>query len=174
MKLKTTILSLAFLSLFFLFSCGDEKNNKSNQDDSATATITLDDGQELDFKSTFNTSASLMSQKFGIGFTNMNNGITVYMMIMSPKKLVPGTHDGYIKVSQMGKSNLIEETYDSHYNKGAETKKEGNSKLTITTMNSDLAQGTFSGTLYSKSGKKITIKDGVFNVKKKKRKNRKK
>lgn len=173
MKLKTTILSLVVLSLFFLFSCGDEKKNKSDKDDGATATIILDDGQELNFKSTFNTSASLMGQKFGIGFTNMRNGMTVYMMIMSNEKLVPGTHAGYIKVSQMGNSNLIEETYDSHYSKGAETKKEGNSKLTITTMNSDLAQGTFSGTLYSKSGKKIMIKDGVFKVKKKK-KNRKK
>lgn len=169
MKLKTTILSLAILFLSFLFSCGNGKENKSDKDAGATATITLDDGQELDFKSTFNTSVSLMGQKFGVGFTNINSGMTVYMMIMSNETLVPGTHDGYLKVSQMGSSDIIDESYDSHYHKGADTKKEGNSKLTITPKENDRVQGTFSGILYSKSGKKLTIKDGVFNVKTKKK-----
>jgi hypothetical protein len=164
MKLKTCILILTALCLSFLFSCGNGKEIKLDKP-SGTATITLNDGEELDFETTFTTNASLMDRKFAIGLSNSLNGMLIYIMIMSNETLAPGTHDGYISVKQIGNSNTIDETYNSHYYKGTETNNEGNSKLTITSMEDDSVQGTFSGILYSETGKKLSIKNGAFNIK---------
>lgn len=181
LQIKFKIIPLLLVIGLAFASCRNDKKGDSDldseqvdntstkdDDDGATATLSLADGKKLDFKSNFNNSASLMGQNLSIGFTNTYSGLTVYMMMMSHEALVPGNQNGYIKVSQAGDSDIIEETYSSQYNNESEPKKEGNSKLTITKIGKDFAQGTFSGTLYSKNGKKLTIKGGQFSFKKKK------
>lgn len=166
MKLKTLLFVLMLGFTFVNCSSSDDENTPpiTPEESSATATITLDDGQVLNFISTYNNNIALADKMFGLGLLNTNSGMYIYMMIMSNEDLAPRTHDGYIKISQLDRSDIIDESYDSHYNTNPETEEEGSSILTITAMGNNRIQGTFSGTLYSASGKTLLVENGVFEV----------
>lgn len=72
-----------------------------------------------------------------------------------------------IAIKNIAKDGALEEEYRSYYYESKEGK-EGDTRMKITSIGENHAEGTFTGTLYSKSNKKATI-EGKFNIKKKKK-----
>lgn len=157
---------LAIAGLMLLGACG-KKNKADTKDKGAigSAIITLDGGQEIKFKATFNTGTSLFERKLSVGLSNQGNGMLLTLLMYSGDPIEePGTYDGTITLRQQSKDDILKEQYRSTYYKDAETGEEGDCSFTITTLSEKRVQGTFSGTLYSESGKKATIGEGKFDI----------
>lgn len=164
MKLKTNILILGTICLSLLLSCkkeGKEEINGLN----GTATITLSNDEKMDFKTTFTTNISASDKKLAVGLSNSLDGIMIYLMLSSNETLAPGIHKGYIMIKPIDNPSLISETYNSQNYQKDEFSNQGYSELIITNMENHRIKGTFSGVLYSKTGKKIIVNDGMFDIK---------
>lgn len=163
MKLKTNILILGTICLSLLFSCKAENNEYKNELN-GTAKITLSNDEKIDFKTTFTTNISVSDKELAVGLSNSLDGIMIYLTLSSNETLAPGTHKGYIMVKPIDNPSLLSETYNSqNYQKG-EFSNKGYSELIITNMENHRIKGTFSGVLYSKTGEKIILNDGKFDI----------
>ena len=163
MKLKTNILILGTICLSLLFSCKEENKEYENELN-GTAKITLSNDEEIDFKTTFTTNILASEKELAVGLSNSLNGIMIYLMIKSKETLAPGTHKGYIKLKPIDNPSLISETYNSQNHQEGKFSNKGYSELIITSMENHRIKGKFSGVLYAKSGKKIIINDGKFDI----------
>lgn len=163
MKLKISILILTGFCLSILFSC---ENNKASylKEPNGSATLIFNNGEQLDFETTFITNVTLVDRKFEVGLSNSLNGILIYIIITSNETLKPGPQEGYISVRQIGNSNVIDEEYNSLFNNTSKTGNEDKNTVNIISMKNDSIRGTFSGTIYSETGKKLNLENGIFNI----------
>ncbi|MCM4167640.1 hypothetical protein KCTC52924_00849 [Arenibacter antarcticus] len=166
MRRLNKLIMLAIAGLMFLGACN--KKNKTDTKDKGnigSAIITLDDGQKIEFKATFNTGMSLFERKLSVGLSNLGNGMLLTLLMYSADPIeVPGTYDGTITLRQQSHDDILKEKYRSTYYKDAETGEEGDCSFTITALSEKRVQGTFSGTLYSEGGNKATISKGKFDI----------
>lgn len=163
MRLKTNILILGTICLSLLFSCREQKEEHTKELN-GSATITLSNDEKLDFKTTFITNISASDKKLAVGLSNSLNGIMIYLMLTSNETLAPGTHKGYIVVRPIDNPSLLSKTYNSQNYQEGQFSNKGFSELVITNMENNRIKGTFSGVLYAKSGEKMIVSDGKFNI----------
>lgn len=169
--MKKSSLSLLFaFALFgfcFLGSCQENKKESSPEMEAGqdgVATITLGDGQEIEFEATFSTVQTSMGLM--VGLSNTGNRMLLLLSVRIPynQALEAKEYEGQLTMKQQMKDDILKEEYRSFYYENPETGKSGNATITLTEVADNQVSGTFSGTLYSESGKKAIIKEGKFSV----------
>lgn len=172
-KAKTYAILLCLFSIgLFLISCNDSSKKNENvqtevteNDNDGYVNLKLDDGSIIEIKSLTQSGGRSLPSKFHASLSG--KGIIVILQLSST--------DGPIKEGKYGDvglgitvKNLNGEEYRSFYYKNKDTGKEGEAETTITSIGEKHVTGIFSGTLYSKSGKKTTIEGKFATIEKKK------
>lgn len=175
-KTKSFLFLLCIVGLT-LTACKDtsEKNLSAEKTDStktknkvkAYVTIHLEDGQTIELNP--------RRQAGTINPTSLNVNISdfgaIVMLRLHDNKEAIEEKDytdprADIAIKNVTKDGALEEEYRSYYYESKDGK-EGDTQMKITSIGENHAEGTFTGTLYSKSNKKATI-EGRFNIDKKK------
>lgn len=163
---KTRYLAL-LLGVFglLLVGCKNNANNENSAD--AHATIQLNDGSPIEFKPTMlmggmNSPTTIRA--------NMSDMKVTFMLVLKSSKDKP-IEEGKVYENSRAQISLVntkdkplDETYRSYHYK-SEDGEEGEAKITVTSLGEENSEGTFSGTLYSKSHKKVVV-EGKFTNKK--------
>ncbi|MGO3260391.1 MAG: hypothetical protein ACTIK4_03500 [Mesonia sp.] len=176
-KTKRLVILLGIFGLL-LGGCKDNSENKNATDDDSSSITEAKNGAyanfHLDDGSTVKMNLSV-KQKGGLGEpTNFSAHITDYSKLLvmlkilnSEQPITTKTYEGVqLTVTSPKKKVGFDEMYRSWHFKSKDGE-EGQSKITFTTINKKHAEGTFSGTLYSKSHRKATV-EGEFMIKKEK------
>lgn len=173
-KIRHLWLILGVLGMLLL-SCKDTSEHKGATDQTtktkhksdAYATIHLDDGSTIDLD--VRRQSGKVSSSTSLTANLSDYGLIVMLRLK--------THDQPIKekdytnpeadmtIKNVTKDGPLDEEYRSYYYTDADGN-EGSTKITITELSEDHSEGSFSGTLYSKSHRKMTV-EGKFNTKKK-------
>lgn len=169
--MKNTSLKVLMVTLLFgccsLSSCQENKKGNSpemNSGQDGVATISLEDGREIEFEATFSTVQTPMGLM--IGLSNPRNGMLLLLSVRIPhdQTLETKQYKGQLTMNQQTKDDILKEKYRSFYHENPETGETGNATITLTEVSDNHVSGTFSGTLYSESGKKAFIEGGKFSV----------
>lgn len=175
MKKKNAYSLIIFLLISgsFLASCNDSSTKKenviteniANNSDGSYAKLELEDGSIIELNSPRESGGRSLPSKFHVSLSSQ--GIIIILQLTST--------DGPITEKKYGDTgigitvkNLKGEEYRSFYYKNKDSGEEGEAETTITSIGKEHVDGNFSGRLYSKSGKKTTIK-GKFTIKEKKK-----
>lgn len=164
LKFKT----LAFLLLFSFIFTGCKNNSKNGNKKEAYAQIQLDDGSTIDFKPSMFMGGANSSTTVGANMSDLNSTIMLSIRRPDDKPIKEGkVYDG--RSAQISISNTqdgpLDEMYRSYHFK-SEDGEEGEAKITVTALGENHSEGTFKGTLYSKSHKKIVVEGKFTNEKK--------
>lgn len=169
-KTYTYVLLLCIFSCSLFFSACDDNTTKtksvkteatenSNNNDSYV-NLKFDDGNSINLVSPEQSGGRSLPSRFHASLSG--NGITVMLQLR--------TTDGPIKEAEyrdikfgITVKDLSGEEYQSLYYNENETGKRGEAEITITSVEGDNVNGSFSGTLYSKTGKRTTV-NGKFST----------
>ena len=166
-------LLLVVLSLF-LYGCKDNPKNEESKASTNTetivnieegdnyATIHLEDGSTINLKPSSQTGHTNGPSQFTASLTDFEMVVNLQLTSADgpiEEKTYESPEAG-ITVKIVGENSPLKEEYGSFFyiNENGE---EGDAILEINTIGENHSEGTFSGTLYSKSGKKATI-EGKF------------
>jgi len=178
LKTRRLVMLLAIFGLI-LVSCKDNsKNENATDDDSSSkteakngayATVHMDDGSTIEMKLFVKQKGGLGSPtKFSANMTDNNLMVLLNLTNSEPIKAKTYENSGLkLSVTSLKKKRGLDEMYRSWHFKSTDGKV-GDAKVTFTTINKTNAEGTFSGTLYSKSHRKATV-EGKFEIKRKKK-----
>lgn len=139
-------------------------SSKTEKKTGAYATIKFDDGRTIEMEA--------RSQKGFLGLPNKFEGnmtdykVIVMIELRDSEPLQNKTYEkgAFLSISNMQGDIPLEESFGS--NNKNEDGKQGDAKIKITSISKTHAEGTFTGTLYSKSHRKATI-EGKFVTKSK-------
>lgn len=165
---KTRYLLLLLILSSFIFT-GCENNSKNGNKKEVYAHIQLEDGSTIDFKPSMLMGGANSPTTVGANMSDLKSTIMISIRKGENEPIEEGKiYDGIsaqISISNTGDKPL-DETYRSYHFK-SEDGEEGEAKITVTSLGKNHSEGTFKGTLYSKSHKKIVV-EGKFTNKKKK------
>ncbi len=167
-KWTTNLLLLLVAGCFLLSSCGGQSDPK--EDDSSlfvgSAIITPTNGEKVEFKATIAARNNLGDKSAVIGIGSSSAAVVIHIDFTG-EPIQPGEYEGSLSVTPINHSTkVVDEKYLSGL-ENPETGESGTCTITITDYEPDkYAKGTFSGTLYSESGKMVTITEGKFDVEK--------
>lgn len=167
-KLKS--IALATFFLFTFFACDEKDKNHGNteleNEKVGTATILFENGKEIQFTGTFSFVQSTMGKHIAI--SNPKNGMYLSLSIKDfiNQGIKPGeyTEQASISLKQQHFDDLLKEGFRSYFYKGPDGNT-GKAKIVLTAVEEKHIAGTFSGTLYSESGKKAKVSNGKFDIK---------
>lgn len=165
------IMCLFICSSFFV-SCNNSSKKKENvktegtenkNSDGDYAKLELEDGNVIELKSPRQSGGRSLPSRFHLSLSGQ--GIIVILQLTSTDGPITEKKYGDIGLGITVK-NLNGEDYRSFF-ENKDTGEEGEAETTITSIGDKHVNGTFSGTLFSKSGKKATIEGKFATVKKK-------
>lgn len=175
-----TIRLLLLLGIFGLILIGCKDNSKKDEStanntllktekqNDTYVTVDLDDGSTVEMKVKRQSGNARSPNILNVNMTDYS--LLVILRLRS--RNTPIEEKGYedpdadITLKNVKKNGPIDEEYRSYYYKN-ENGQEGETKITVTYRGENHTEGTFTGTLYSKSHKKAIIR-GKFNIQKKK------
>lgn len=175
-KAKSWIFLICIASLL-LSGCKDTsekdisaKNNVSEKQSAADAyvTIHLEDGRTIELDPR-RQSGIINSKRLNVNLSDY--GIIVMLRLHDNNEAVEEKDytdpRADIAIKNVAKDGALDEEYRSYYYEDQDGN-EGKTQINITSFGENHAEGTFTGTLYSKSQKKATV-EGKFSIKTKKK-----
>lgn len=144
-----------------------KNDSKNDPDTEAHAIIHKEDGSSIEFSPKMIVGGVSSPETVTANMSDMKLTFMIALRSSKDEPIEEGKVYDNIK-SQISIINTtdatLDETYRSYYFK-SEDGEEGSAKITVTSLGEEHAEGTFSGTLYSKSHKKINIEGSFTNNK---------
>jgi|GEM_PF-6456472 hypothetical protein len=177
LKTRRLVMLLGIFGLI-LVGCKDNSKNKNTTDDDSSsktetkndayATIQMDDGSTIEMKISKQKGGLGSPTKFSANMTDYKLMVMLKLINSEPIKNKTYKNSGVsLTIASVNKKSALDEMYRSWHFKSADGK-EGQAKITFISISKTHAEGTFTGTLYSKSHRKVTI-EGKFMTKRKNR-----
>ncbi|MDQ7917941.1 hypothetical protein RBU60_10170 [Mesonia sp. MT50] len=142
-------------------------SSKTKKKTGAYATITFDDGRRtIEMEARSQQGILSLPTKFEGNMTDYKIIVIIELKDSEPLQNKIYEKGAYLSISNMKGKIPLDEKYQSNHNK-SEDGKRGHAEIKITSISKTHAEGTFTGTLYSKSHRKATI-EGKFITKRKK------
>ncbi len=163
---------LGIMLAFSLLSCSNKNEEAPQAASFATAHVIIGNETEFDFKGDKATGISASETKLGIGFLDTKKGNYIYLAVQAPTGLKEATYSLQVKeaiedgvtayVTLDPDEELFSESFDTKRDLDGDFWNDGTGSITITSLNGNWVEGTFSAVAYSKSGDEAQIKDGKF------------
>lgn len=164
-------IKIMVIASFVLFACSkDDKEPKKEL--FATAHVAIGNGIEFDFKGDKSTGVSASGTKLGLGFLDSESGHYLYLAVTATEGLKEGTYSLQVKEAAIDgvvanvtldpDKALAPESFDTKWDIDGDLWNDGTGSITITSLNGNRVEGTFSAVAYSKAGNEARITDGKF------------
>ncbi len=176
-KQLLTLFSLLFIGVIVFTSCGSKDKPKQEKESYMTAHVAIGNGIAFDFKGDHATGISAVKSKLGVGFLDAEKGVSIYLAINAPQGgLKEGSYSVETKVSaETGttaslklspvNTDLFPDKFDTRTNLDDDIWNEGTGNITITSLDKNWVEGTFSVVAYSNAGDEAQITEGKFRIK---------
>ncbi|SHF57582.1 hypothetical protein SAMN05444483_101646 [Salegentibacter echinorum] len=139
--------------------------SKTRKKTGTYATINFDDGRTIEMVARSKQGILSLPSKFEANITDYKLIVMIEVKDSEPLQNKIYEKGAYLSISNMKSEIPLKESFGS--NNTNKDGKRGEAKITFTTINNTRAEGTFSGTLYSKSHRKATI-EGEFIIERQK------